>query len=128
MENKELLLHLTKKLESGELKILVGERQDHINIHLNDNERGNDVKFVIQKLGDNQLRTVNGQKLKKLKTNYIVHEISQYYKTKAGRSTVDDKAIRELVKQLNGEEELIRDNKYYSFEPLYIGYRAYKLV
>jgi hypothetical protein len=32
------------------------------------------------------------------------------------------------VKQLNGEEELIRDNKYYSFEPLYIDYRAYKLV
>jgi len=55
-------------------------------------------------------------------------EISQYYKTKAGRSTVNDEIIRELVKQLNEEEDLIRDNKYYSFEPLYVGYRAYKIV
>ena len=55
-------------------------------------------------------------------------EISQYYQTKPGRSTVNDEIIQKLVKQLNGEEELIRDNKYYSFEPLYIDYRAYKLV
>jgi len=55
-------------------------------------------------------------------------EISQYYKTKSGRSTVNDEIIRELTKQLNDKEDLIRDNKYYSFEPLYAGYRAYKLV
>lgn len=64
---------------------------------------------------------INGQR-------FVELEISQYYKTKPGRSTVNDEIIRELVKQLNGEDELIRDNKYYSFEPLYIGYRAYKLV
>ena len=55
-------------------------------------------------------------------------EISQYYKTKPGRSTVSDEVIQELVKQLNGEEDLARDNKYYSFEPLFIGHRAYNLV
>ena len=54
--------------------------------------------------------------------------ISQYYRTKPGRSTVSDEVIQELVKQLSGEDELIRDNEYYSFEPLYIGHRAYKLV
>jgi hypothetical protein len=55
-------------------------------------------------------------------------EISHYYKSKPGRSTVNDEIIQELVKQLNGEEDVARDDKYYSFEPLYIGYRAYKLV
>jgi hypothetical protein len=56
-------------------------------------------------------------------------EISQYYKTKLGRSTVSDEIIRELVKKLSKEEErFLRDNEYYSFEPLYIGFRAYNLV
>jgi hypothetical protein len=54
-------------------------------------------------------------------------EISQYYKTKPGRSTVGDEIIRELVKKLP-IKEFLRDNKYYSFEPLHIDYRAYNLV
>jgi len=54
--------------------------------------------------------------------------ISQYYKTKPGRSTVNDEVIQELVRQLNGEDELIRDGKYYTFRPLYVGHRAYNLV
>lgn len=54
--------------------------------------------------------------------------ISQYYKTKPEREKITDKLIRELVKQLNGRE-LTRDKSgYFSFEPLYIGYRAYNLV
>lgn len=59
---------------------------------------------------------------------FVELEISQYYKTKPGRSTVNDEVIQELVKQLNGQEDLLRDNKYFSYEPLYIGYRAYNLV
>ncbi|CAG8674817.1 608_t:CDS:2 [Ambispora gerdemannii] len=55
-------------------------------------------------------------------------EISQYYRTKPGRSTVSDEIIQELVKQLNDEEDLARDKKYYSFEPLFIDHRAYNLV
>ncbi|CAI2172878.1 12061_t:CDS:2 [Funneliformis geosporum] len=70
------------------------------------------------------------QKREKLeaKASKELEKISQYYRTKPGRSTVNDEIIKELVKQLNGEDELVRDNKYYSFEPLYIDYRAYKLV
>ena len=45
-------------------------------------------------------------------------EISQYYKTKKGRSTVSDEKIRELVSQLKGK--FIRDNEYFSSQPLYI--------
>ncbi|CAG8841357.1 10534_t:CDS:2, partial [Racocetra persica] len=39
-------------------------------------------------------------------------EISQYYRTKSGRSTVDDEKIRELVKQLNNLTNIkfLRDN------------------
>jgi hypothetical protein len=56
-------------------------------------------------------------------------EISQYYRTKPGRSTVSDEKIRELVKQLNGNgKKATRDNEYFSSEPLYIGYRAYNLI
>lgn len=42
-------------------------------------------------------------------------EISQYYQTKKGRSTVDDKIIQELVNKLNylKGKEFLRDNKYY---------------
>jgi len=55
--------------------------------------------------------------------------ISQYYKTKPGRRKITDELIRELVKQLGDKEkELTRKNGYFSFEPLYIGYRAYNLV
>ncbi|WNE40631.1 MAG: hypothetical protein mread185_000088 [Mycoplasmataceae bacterium] len=56
--------------------------------------------------------------------------ISQYYKSKKGRSTVSDEIIQKLVNQLNylKDEEFLRDNKYYNFEPLYVGYRAYNLV
>jgi len=54
--------------------------------------------------------------------------ISQYYKTKPGRSTVNDEVIRELVKQLNNDRFKRSENGYYDYEPLYIDYRAYKLV
>ena len=57
-------------------------------------------------------------------------EISQYYKSKPGRSTVSDEIIQELVKQLNdlNDRVFLRDNKYFSHEPLHVGYRAYNLV
>lgn len=56
-------------------------------------------------------------------------EISEYYKTKPGRSTVSDDKIIELVKQLSGKKvERGGKNDYYNFEPLYIDYRAYNLV
>jgi hypothetical protein len=57
-------------------------------------------------------------------------EISQYYKTKRGRSTVNDEVIRELVNQLNNlkDKVFLRDEKYFSHGPLHIGYRAYNLV
>jgi|SRR3954451_7157339 len=64
--------------------------------------------------------TINGYQFTRL-------EISQYYQTKPGRSTVSDEKIQELVKQLNNKE-FTRDNEYYSFEPLYIDRRAYNLV
>src|SRR5436190_4997753 len=54
--------------------------------------------------------------------------ISQYYKTKLGRKKITDGLIRELVKQLNGKELTRGKSGYFSFEPLYIGYRAYNLV
>lgn len=54
-------------------------------------------------------------------------EISQYYKTKPGRSTVNDEIIQELVKQLNGQD-IRRKRKYYDHESLYIDHRAYNLV
>jgi hypothetical protein len=53
--------------------------------------------------------------------------ISEYYKSKKGRSTVSDEIIEELVKQLNGWD-IRRKRKYYDHEPLYIDYRAYNLV
>ncbi|WNE40148.1 MAG: hypothetical protein GBAus27B_000215 [Mycoplasmataceae bacterium] len=65
--------------------------------------------------------TINERQFKEL-------EISQYYRTKIGRSTVNDEVIQELVKQLDNQNDLQRDNKYYAFEPLYIGHRAYNLV
>ena len=57
-------------------------------------------------------------------------EISQYYKTKPGRSTVNDEIIQELVKKLDdlNDKVYLRDNKYFSHEPLHLGYRAYNLV
>ena len=58
---------------------------------------------------------------------FVEIEVSQYYRTKPGRSTVSDKIIQELVKQLYGIK-IERKKKYYDFEPLYIGYRAYNLV
>ena len=54
--------------------------------------------------------------------------VSQYYKSKPGRSTVNDEVIQELVKQLHGIEKEKNKNGYYDHEPLYIGYRAYNLV
>ncbi|KLL04820.1 MAG: hypothetical protein MRERV_4c101 [Mycoplasmataceae bacterium RV_VA103A] len=59
---------------------------------------------------------------------FTILEISQYYRTKKGRSTVSDEKIRELVKQLYGIEKERDKNGYYNHEPLYIGYRAYNLV
>ena len=59
---------------------------------------------------------------------FIKLEISQYYKSKLGRSTVSDEIIRKLIKQLNSKRIKISENGYYNFEPLYIGYRAYNLV
>ena len=60
---------------------------------------------------------------------FVELEISQYYRTKPGRSTVSDEVIQELVKQLHGEEkEKEVEELYYEFEPLYVGYRAYNLV
>jgi len=55
-------------------------------------------------------------------------EISQYYKTKPGRSTVNDEIIQELVKKLPNRPLQKNKNDYYDFEPLYIGHRAYNLV
>ena len=56
--------------------------------------------------------------------------ISQYYKTKPGRSSVNDEIIQELVKKLDdlNDKVYLRDNKYFSHEPLHLGYRAYNLV
>jgi transposase len=54
--------------------------------------------------------------------------ISQYYKSKRGRSTVSDEVIRELVRQLHGRRLKRDENGYFSFDLLYIDYRAYKLV
>ena len=54
--------------------------------------------------------------------------ISQYYKTKPGHSTVSDEVIQELVKQLYGRRFKRDENGYFSFDLLYIDYRAYKLV
>lgn len=54
--------------------------------------------------------------------------ISQHYKAKPGRKKITDELIRELVKQLNDKELIRSKNGYFSFEPLYIGYRAYNLV
>ena len=58
---------------------------------------------------------------------FVELEISQYYKSKLGRSTVSDEVIQELVKQLYGKK-IERKKKYYDFEPLYIDHRAYNLV
>ena len=55
-------------------------------------------------------------------------EISQYYRTKPGRSTVIDEKIRELVKKLPNKPFWRNKNGYYDHEPLYIDYRAYNLV
>ena len=55
-------------------------------------------------------------------------EVSQYYKTKPGRSMVNDEIIQELVKQLNGKTVRRNENGYYDHEPLYVGYRAYNLI
>lgn len=57
-------------------------------------------------------------------------EISQYYQTKSGRSTINDEIIQELVEKLNdlNDRVFLRDNKYFSHKPLHIGYRAYNLV
>jgi len=56
--------------------------------------------------------------------------ISQYYKIKKGRSTVNDEVIQELVQKLQQIKKKFRKNKndYYDYEPLYIDYRAYNLV
>ena len=54
-------------------------------------------------------------------------EISQYYKSKLGRSSVSDEIIKELVYQLY-DREIEKKSLYYNSEPLYIGYRAYNLV
>jgi hypothetical protein len=54
--------------------------------------------------------------------------ISQYYRTKPGRSTVNDEVIQELVKQLHGIEKVKNKDGYYDHEPLYVGYRVYNLV
>jgi len=59
---------------------------------------------------------------------FVKLEISQYYRTKPGRSTVSDEVIQELVKELNGRWIEKKTNDYYDFEPLHIGYRAYNLV
>jgi hypothetical protein len=49
---------------------------------------------------------------------FVELAISQYYKTKKGRSTVNDEVIRELVKQLYGIEKIRNENGYYDHEPL----------
>jgi len=54
--------------------------------------------------------------------------ISQYYRTKLGRSTVNDEVIRELIKKLPNKPFWRNKNGYYDHEPLYIDYRAYNLV
>jgi len=54
--------------------------------------------------------------------------ISQYYRTKLGRSTVNDEVIQELVKQLHDKKFKRDENEYFSFKFLYIGHRAYNLV
>lgn len=64
---------------------------------------------------------VNGRQFAEL-------EISQYYKTKSGRSTVNDKVIQELVKKLPNKPFWKNKNDYYDHEPLYVGHRAYNLV
>jgi hypothetical protein len=59
---------------------------------------------------------------------FVELAISQYYKTKKGRSTVNDEVIQELVKQLYGIEKENNKDGYYDHEPLYVGYRSYNLV
>ena len=59
---------------------------------------------------------------------FVELEISQYYRTKLGRSTVNDEVIQELVKQLHDKKFKRDENEYFSFKFLYIGYRAYNLV
>jgi len=60
--------------------------------------------------------------------SFIKLEVSQYYKTKLGRSSVSDEVIQELVKKLPNRPLRRNQNDYYNFEPLYIDYRAYNLV
>ena len=59
---------------------------------------------------------------------FVELEISQYYKSKLGRSTVSDEVIQELLKKLPSRPFRRGKNDYYDFEPLRIGYRAYNLV
>ncbi len=54
--------------------------------------------------------------------------VSQYYKAKRGRSTVNDEVIQELVKHLYGKKSKRDENGYFSFDFLYIDHRAYNLV
>ena len=60
---------------------------------------------------------------------FVELEISQYYRTKLGRSTVSDEVIKELVRQLPPNKKFKRgENGYFSFKFLFIGHRAYNLV
>ena len=62
---------------------------------------------------------------------FVWLKISQYYKSKLGRSTVNDEIIQELVKQLDNQvfdPKVKPPREYFSHEPLYIGYRAYNLM
>ena len=54
--------------------------------------------------------------------------ISQYYKAKRGRSSVNDEVIRELLKKIPNKPFWRNKNGYYEHEPLYIDYRAYNLI
>ncbi|CAI2199924.1 19151_t:CDS:2, partial [Funneliformis geosporum] len=86
------------------------------------------------KLSENQLNIKDYQKQIKLledeaqRSKVREQELSQYYKSKRGRLTVNDEIIQELVKQLYGIEKERSENGYYDHKPLYIDHRAYNLV
>ena len=64
MNNTELLFNLLKKLESGEIKVLIGERKGHFNIHLDDNDKGNSIKIAV---------------VKKTEENYQIIDLNVHY-------------------------------------------------
>ncbi|CAG8782811.1 1153_t:CDS:2, partial [Cetraspora pellucida] len=103
-------------------------------------ERNNDQEGVIAEGQREQTNRIsdNNQEVEIKETSVLSRRqrrklkkklaISQYYKTKPGRSTVSDEVIQELVKKLPNRPFRKNKNNYYDFEPLYIDYRAYNLV